>query len=257
MAVIFTIGDVVRLVGLKSNPLLNGAIGTVVGDSDYKSRGRCAVHLQSPAAAVAAHPSGISLNPLNLMQMLRCVRPDCDQIGTMGCSVCRKDYYCGGKRRKEDWKARKLICNQMKLMLEEQMPFKIVGLVVQEVTNVYYSDSQMAKLGRRTYVRLLEHTVTFAEHQFGKRVVGKAAYERGNGKRLDNWEVEINLINSLHGNLGIKISTPDIGGTVKEINSNAIPIFHKSLALLEPWMRQIKLSEKERTNVLTEKKLIS
>jgi hypothetical protein len=67
MAAVFIIGEVVRLAGLKSNQLLNGAIGTVVGDNDYESQGY-SVNLQSPAAALAAHPEGISLSPLNLIK---------------------------------------------------------------------------------------------------------------------------------------------------------------------------------------------
>jgi hypothetical protein len=45
------------LIGIKSNPSLNGAVGTVVGDIDSESRGKYCVRLDSPAAAVADHPS--------------------------------------------------------------------------------------------------------------------------------------------------------------------------------------------------------
>jgi hypothetical protein len=34
MAAVFTVGDLFRLVGLVSNPSLNGAIGTVISDID-------------------------------------------------------------------------------------------------------------------------------------------------------------------------------------------------------------------------------
>jgi hypothetical protein len=53
---IFSVGDIVLLVELVSNPSLNGAIGIVMGNFD-ESRSRYAIKLQSPAAAVAAHPS--------------------------------------------------------------------------------------------------------------------------------------------------------------------------------------------------------
>jgi hypothetical protein len=71
MAAIFTVGDVVHLVGLVSNPSLNGAIGTVVGDFD-KIRGRYAINLKSPAAAVVAHPSGISLKAIKVTEFAFC-----------------------------------------------------------------------------------------------------------------------------------------------------------------------------------------
>jgi hypothetical protein len=67
MASVFTVGEIVRLVGLVSRQSLNGAIGTVMGDADSDSRGRYGVQLQSPAAVVVAHPSRISLNPSKLL----------------------------------------------------------------------------------------------------------------------------------------------------------------------------------------------
>jgi hypothetical protein len=100
MADVFAAGDVVRLVGLFKNPSLNGALGTIVGDLD-ESRGRYNVHLQSPAAAVDAHPSGISLSPLNIIRLMGCARPHCHEVGIKTCSVCLKEYYCCGKCQKE------------------------------------------------------------------------------------------------------------------------------------------------------------
>jgi hypothetical protein len=57
MATIFIVGDVVQLVELVSNPSLNGAIGTVVGDID-ETRGRCAINLKSPATVCSSCSSG-------------------------------------------------------------------------------------------------------------------------------------------------------------------------------------------------------
>jgi hypothetical protein len=37
MAAVFHIGEFVRVIGLKSNQSLNGAIGIVAGDIDYES----------------------------------------------------------------------------------------------------------------------------------------------------------------------------------------------------------------------------
>jgi hypothetical protein len=71
---------VVKLVGLKLNPSHNGAIGTVKKDIDTESRGRYGVQLHSPASAVAAHPAGISMNPLNLIKVTECARPGCNEI---------------------------------------------------------------------------------------------------------------------------------------------------------------------------------
>jgi hypothetical protein len=126
MSAIFSVGDVVRLVGLVSSPLLNGAIETVVGDTDNKSRGRYAVQLKSPAAAVAAHP--ISLSPSNLMKVMEmeCSTPGCYQTGTQGCSACLREIYCSAECQKTDWKSHKAICRLFKMMPDTLLPFSHV-----------------------------------------------------------------------------------------------------------------------------------
>jgi hypothetical protein len=90
MAVVFKVGEVVQLVGILSNQLLNGATGMIAGNADFESRGRYDVHLQSPAAAVAAHPTDISLSSKFLIRMVDCARPDCKQKGINACSACQK-----------------------------------------------------------------------------------------------------------------------------------------------------------------------
>jgi hypothetical protein len=53
MTAVFSVGEVVQSVGLASKKSLNGAKGTIVGDSDYECRGRFHVFLQSPTVASA------------------------------------------------------------------------------------------------------------------------------------------------------------------------------------------------------------
>jgi hypothetical protein len=79
MEAVFSVGDVVRLVGVLPNKKLNGAVGTVVGNIDSKTLGMVEVKL-------AAHPSGISISPLNLMKLSVCAGCNCDKIGTRTCS---------------------------------------------------------------------------------------------------------------------------------------------------------------------------
>jgi hypothetical protein len=45
------------------------------------------------------------------------------------------------------------------------------------------------------YIRVLEHLLSFAEHQFGKKVTGKHYRGRGDGDRISNWIVEIKFLN--------------------------------------------------------------
>jgi hypothetical protein len=74
--------------------LINGAIGTLMKINDSESRGRYGVQLQGPAAAVAAHPDGISMNPLNLIKVTECARPGCNEIGLKACSAYSKEFCC-------------------------------------------------------------------------------------------------------------------------------------------------------------------
>jgi hypothetical protein len=90
----FTIGDVVRFVGFLPSESLNRAIGTVTEDAHYKFTGIYRVDLQSPAAAVAAHPSGINMGAINLVRLPACALSDCDEIGTKACAACFKESYC-------------------------------------------------------------------------------------------------------------------------------------------------------------------
>jgi tetratricopeptide (TPR) repeat protein len=248
MAAIFTTGDVVRLDGLVSNWALNGAVGTIVGDID-KSRERYTVHIQNPAAAVAAHPSGISLNPLNLIKVVQCAKPGCDKVGTQGCSACVKEYYCTAECQKSDWKTHKLICRLIKLMPDSRVPFKEVFGTVQEIVNDTsreICEARIAKLGMERYIKLLYHTEKFAEKQFGKKIAGTDSYmrENGFGDRIMNWNCEIDCLLKIYTLLAQYNFSNDM---------LAIYYYQKALALLEPWRVQIGLYERDRIDkVLTQ-----
>jgi hypothetical protein len=116
MATVLTVGDVVRLIGLISNPLLNGAVGIMIGDTDFESRGRFAISLQSPAAAVTALPDAISLCPKNLIKIIECARPGCNQVGTKSCSASSKESYCSLECEKAICNTHKVAYRLIKLM---------------------------------------------------------------------------------------------------------------------------------------------
>jgi hypothetical protein len=42
--------------------------------------------------------------------------------------------------------------------------------------------------------RVLEHLLSFAEHQFGKEVTGNHYREREDGERISNWKVDIEIL---------------------------------------------------------------
>jgi tetratricopeptide (TPR) repeat protein len=241
MATVFVVGDDVQLVGLVSNPSLNGAAGTVIGDSNYLSRGRYAINLKSPAAAVAAHPSGMSLKPINLMKVTECARPGCDQLGTKGCSACSKESYCSAECQKTDWKYHKPFCHLIKHMPVVLMPFRDVYSTVVKVLN--QKEPLIAKIGMHRYIRLMQHAATFTKNQFGEHIERTSHYFRENGDSIDAWEVEIDILYQIYERLGYHDS------------SNRISYYQKSLAILESWVEQISVSEGNRIVVLTEKKI--
>jgi hypothetical protein len=68
-------------------------------------------------------------------------------------------------------------------MHDTPIPFKDVHVLVDKVLD--QTEDQIAIIGGLKYITLLEHTATFAEHQFGKQIAGKVRYKRRNGDRID------------------------------------------------------------------------
>lgn len=199
---------------------------------------------------MADHSSSISLNPINLMKITVCARPDCDNMGTKDCSACLNESYCSKVCQEEDWKDHKIMCHLIKLMIDVPLPFIDVYLVVQKVLKK--AEAQKAKLGRKRCVKLLEHAATFAEQQYGKRITGNRVDENNTGDHVDNWQVEINSLLEISTHLGQFILFCDDGDESEDSWKFAIFYLQKSLALLNPWMLQINLTETERIDVLTE-----
>lgn len=233
MTAVFTVGQVVQLVGLVSSQSLNGAVGTVIRDLDYESRGRHGVGLQSPAAAVAAHPCGISLSPKNLIKVRECSEPDCNENGRNACSACMKEFYCSAKCQKTDWKIHKIVCPLMKLMSDVLVPFIDVSSTIDKV--LAQTEEQIVILGNKRYVRLLHYAAAFAGHQFGKRIPGTKSYSRDSGEWINNWGVEILALYAIYKKLSHHNSSFDDDGNVKDCWTNKIPYLQKSLVILEPW----------------------
>jgi hypothetical protein len=179
--------------------------------------------------------------------MMKCARPDCDQPGKNACSACLKEFYCCADCQKKDWKIHKIACHLIKLMPGRLLPFRDVCSVIEEVTN--QTEAQIAKLGSKRYIRLLKHTATFGERQFGKRIEGTASYTRDNGDIMSNWDVEVCVLLNIYNKLGSHVSIND--ATMK----NTVPYSEKALAVLKPLKVQIDLSERERIDILDEEKI--
>jgi tetratricopeptide (TPR) repeat protein len=255
MAPIFTVGEAVRLVGLVSSHSLNGATGTIIGDTNFESRRRYGVRLESPAAAIALHPSGISLSPKNLMKVIKCANFGCDEIGTRGCTACLNEFYCSAECQKTNWKVHKILCRFIKLMPDALLPLNDGFSIISDIIKELKSNIPLHQLGTQKYVRLLYHLAAFAEHQFGKRVPGTSSYSRDVSDSIENWEVEMVTLYTIYVLLAKHEAFEHYGGNVRHYWTNLMPIFLKSVEMLEPWIYQIGLSESERVDVISEKNI--
>jgi hypothetical protein len=126
--------------------------------------------------------------------MFKCARPGCDKEGINRCSICLREPYCSGECQKIDWKAHKLICKTLKKLsnnLERySVAFRVIGDLCESETPNYFDE-----------IRILRHLLLYAEFQFGDRVIGKEYRERDGGERIDNWNVEIIALISIHNGI--------------------------------------------------------
>jgi tetratricopeptide (TPR) repeat protein len=83
-------------------------------------------------------------------------------------------------------------------------------------------------------VRVVDHALSYAEFQFGDRVEGKAYRERGNGDRISNWTVEIEILHRVYS-CKIQLYNNDQSMSTIVKNNMAILYFEKMRQLLMPW----------------------
>jgi hypothetical protein len=87
-------------------------------------------------------------------------------------------------------------------------------------------------------VRVLGHLESYAEHQFGDRVPGKASRERGNGEHIDNWNVEIIILIPIYNAL-VNVYASDESLSMIDSDNLRFPYFEKMLDLLRPWSSKL------------------
>lgn len=140
-----------------------------------------------------------------------CARSGCIEIGTKDCAACLKESYCSGECQLEDWKAHRILCKFIKSMpLSPYLSYVNLSLVFQKIRCL--SEVQKAKLGKKKYIALLEHTLVFHEHQFGKKEY--SMYRRDNGE-LNNIDFYLSGVNTIiYSKLSIK-AIEEIDGRFK------------------------------------------
>jgi tetratricopeptide (TPR) repeat protein len=87
-------------------------------------------------------------------------------------------------------------------------------------------------------IRVLEHLISYSEHQFGARVPGRAYRERRDGDRIDNWTVEIGILIPIYSNL-VSFNSIDESLSMIDIGNFKFPYYGKMLDLLRPWSPEL------------------
>jgi hypothetical protein len=93
------------------------------------------------------------------------------------------------------------------------------------------------------------HLPSYAAFQFGDRVIGESYRERENGDRIENWNVEVDILCHIHRRIY------DIYATDKSLSkvvqsSLMIPTMEKVLELLSPWCAILNSGDSSRLDSL-------
>jgi hypothetical protein len=139
--------------------------------------------------------------------------------------VFGRDQYCSFSCQKLDWKIQKLMCLKLKNFTNKLQPYREVTRLIAEIR----------KLKKGKNVRILEHLLSYTEYQFGKGVAGKHYREREGGDRINNWEVEIEILNEIITTLA-DVFTQNSSINVIYRDNMAFPYLERSLSILNPWV---------------------
>jgi hypothetical protein len=177
--------------------------------------------------------------------MLKCGYPGCFASSKSSCSGCGREHYCSSECQKLDWKKHKPMCPILKKLSNKQQSVNKVIRIISDII----SSGQNAITGFYMDVRILEHLLSYAQHQFGKKIVGENYWERENGEHVSNWIAEFVMLNSIVGALAI------VHGQNHSINSVSrdlakFPYLERSLDLLNPWLNQLNSLSKDNINIL-------
>eukprot|EP00596_Hydrurales_sp_CCMP1899_P008612 CAMPEP_0119036856 /NCGR_PEP_ID=MMETSP1177-20130426/4860_1 /TAXON_ID=2985 /ORGANISM="Ochromonas sp, Strain CCMP1899" /LENGTH=358 /DNA_ID=CAMNT_0006997321 /DNA_START=498 /DNA_END=1575 /DNA_ORIENTATION=- len=98
-------------------------------------------------------------------------------------------------------------------------------------------------------IRVVEHLIQYAEHQYGDRIPERDYRKRQNGERIDNYTVEIEEIPPLYAIL-IKIYQKNELLSMRTRDSLCLPLYMKILDQINPWFRRIGSLNKDQINHL-------
>jgi hypothetical protein len=185
--------------------------------------------------------------------MSTCARPGCVTLAKSSCSGCGREQYCGNDCQKLDWKIHKPICPILKTLSHRLQPFHEVVRIIKEI-----GSNEIQVFTKGNDIRVLKHLLAYAEYQFGEEVTGKDYRERADSERINNWNVDINILNYT---IKLLCHLEDQNYAISLIDrDNAKRIYQeRSLSLLNPWLVILdsdasnvidRLNEKQKNTVL-------
>mmetsp|Transcript_11679 Transcript_11679/g.11322 ORF Transcript_11679/g.11322 Transcript_11679/m.11322 type:complete len:469 (+) Transcript_11679:96-1502(+) len=161
--------------------------------------------------------------------MFQCARPNCHLQGKSSCSGCGREQYCGSECQKLDWKIHKSLCPFLKKLSNKTQPYH-------EALKVIDSILQSKKAND---MRVLEHLLSYVEYQFElihrKEVTGIIYYDRGDGQRTNNWDVDILIFYEIYRSIiSHYIHNHSISDVIR--HKKIIPYLERSILTLTPWL---------------------
>ncbi len=115
------------------------------------------------------------------------------------------------------------MCPILKQLSTQLQPFYEVIRIKDEVLT--------SKKGKNC--RVLKHLLSYLEYQFGEQVAGIDYRERGDGERISNWNVEIEILHNTYTRLAKLYSQNDSLILVRR-DEMSLPHSERSLSLLNP-----------------------
>jgi tetratricopeptide (TPR) repeat protein len=97
--------------------------------------------------------------------------------------------------------------------------------------------------------RVLNESLKYTEFQFGNRIPGKAYRQSGNRGRINNFQVEINIMIFIYNSL-ISICKEEKSLSVMDCDEMILPYYEKMLELLKPWSLCVDLDAANRVDSL-------
>jgi hypothetical protein len=133
------------------------------------------------------------------------------------------------------------MCSILKKLTRKLQPHREVALVIDDVLK--------SKKGNNC--RIVEHLLSFAEHQFGKGVRGKRYREREDGERISNWKAEIFFLHRINQTLSKIHGRDNLLSTIIR-DDVRFPYLEQSLSPLNPWMINLDSDASDRIYSLNE-----